>query len=230
MSPIFVVGLFALLGFISFATYRTSQLLRTWQPEENILLVPFENIARLGLIAVCVGLGLISGRGPAALGWIPTDPLGDVALGIVAGLAISIILLPPTLWVQRHHPEWHSNTVMRSIQPRNIQEWPWVVLALIPMALVEELLFRSLLLGGFAPYVNIIYFAIAVSILFGLLHLPQGEWGVLAVTLVGLALSALFLWRDSLLIVVVAHWVANVAQLVQATFLFPDSPAPPAED
>jgi len=61
MSPIFVIGLFALLGFISFATFRTSQLLRTWQPEENILLVPFENLARLGLIADLIVFFIIAG-------------------------------------------------------------------------------------------------------------------------------------------------------------------------
>lgn len=216
MLILFTAGVLALLAFVSFATYRTAQLLQEWQPDENLLLLPGENLARLGLIVVCVALGFISPQTPAQLGWIPADPLGDIATGVLAGIAISLVLLPPTLWIMRRHPEWYNDVVLRSIQPRTRREWFLVILALIPVALLEELLFRSLLLGGFAPYVNVVYFAIAAAILFGLLHQPQGEWGVVGVTLVALVLSALFLWRGSLLVVVIAHWVANIGQLLQA--------------
>lgn len=219
MSPLFLIGLLALLTFISFATYRTGQLLRSWQPEENLLLMPFENAARLGMIALCVGLGWLSGRGAAGLGWLPAQPLADIGLGVAAGLGLSLALLPMGLWVRRYRPAWYSDVVMQAVMPRTRREWPLVILAFLPTALLEELLFRSLLLGGFAPFVDVLYFAVAVSIFFGLLHLPQGEWGVVGVTLVALALSALFLWRQSLLVVVMAHWVANVAQLVQAWWL-----------
>ena len=219
MPILFVVGLVLLLGFVSFATYRTGQLLETWQPEENLLLLPFENLARLVMIAAGFGLGWLSGLGPAALGWIPTDLVGDIGIGLVTGVTISLALLPPTLWVQRHRPQWQSDVVERAIRPRNRGQWPLVLLALIPVALLEELLFRSLLLGGFAPYVNVLFFAVAASILFGLLHRPQGEWGVVGVTVVGLILSALFLWRLSLWVVVIAHWTANAGQMIQAEML-----------
>ncbi len=216
MPILFALGLLTLLGFMSFATYRTGQMLKEWEPEENLLLLPTENVARLGLIAVSVGLGFLSGVGPETLGWIPEDPIGDSVLGVVVGVAVSLILFFPSQWVRRRQPQLYSDVVMRSIRPRSRNQWPWVILALIPVAVLEELLFRSLLLGGFSPYVNVLFFAIAASMFFGLLHLPQGEWGVVAVTLVGLAFSALFLWRGSLLLVVVAHWVANILQLIQA--------------
>lgn len=223
MSILFPLGLLLLLGFVSFATYRTGQLLRTWTPEENLLLAPFETIARLGMIGFCVVLGLLSGRGPTALGWVPADIRGDIAIGLAAGLLVSLALLLPSLWVRRHRPQWYSDVVLRSIRPRSRRQWPLVLLALIPVALLEELIFRSLLLGGFSPYVNVIFFAIAASILFGLLHMPQGEWGVIGVTLAGLVFSALFLWRESLWVVVVAHWAANAIQLAQAQWLEPIS-------
>lgn len=219
MSLFFPLGLIVLLTFIGFATFRTGQLLKSWQPQENLLLLPLENLARLGMIAVCFGLGVLSGREAAGLGWLPADPWGDIGIGALAGAGLSLALLPPTLWVRRHRPHWQSDVVIRSIMPRSARQWPLVILAFLPVALLEELLFRSLLLGGFAPYVNVLFFAIAVSIFFGLLHLPQGEWGVVGVTLVSLALSFLFLWRGSLLVVVIAHWVANVAQLGQAVWL-----------
>ena len=216
MFILFALGTIALIAFVSFATYRTGQLLEYWQPEENLLLLPGENLVRLGLIAVCIGLGFISPQTPEQLGWLPADPLGDIAIGALAGVAISLALLPPTLWILHRRPEWYNDVVLRNIRPHSRREWLLVILALIPVALLEELLFRSLLLGGFAPYVNVIYFAIAAAILFGLLHRPQGEWGIVGVTLVALVLSALFLWRGSLLVVVIAHWVTNVGQLLQA--------------
>ncbi len=215
---LFGFGLALLLGFVSFATYRTGQLLATWQPEQNLLLLPFENIARFGMIAVAIGLGIISGRGPEALGWVSAQPLQDILIGVAVGIGISLALLLPSLWVKRNRPQWQSDVVLNSIRPRSRRQWPLVLLALIPVALLEELLFRSLLLGGFAPFVNVWWFALAASILFGLLHRPQGEWGVVAVTLVSLVFSALFLWRTSLLLVVAAHWMANVSQLVQAAW------------
>ena len=213
MSPIFLIGLLALLAFIAFATYRTNQALKEWTPEENILLSPPENIARLVLIALAVGLGFLSGEDFHALGWQPLHPLGDALIGILLGIAIPLALYYPSRWVETHHPQWYSDIVVESIRPRSRREWPWVILALLPVAIMEELLFRSLLLGAFAPHVNILYFVIGVSVVFGLLHLPQGEWGVVGVILVSLVLSVVFLWRESLLAVVVAHWLMNVVQL-----------------
>ena len=214
MSPIFLFGLLVLLTFIAFATYRTNQALKEWTPEENLLLSPPENIARLVLIALAVGLGFLSGEDFHTLGWQPQDPLGDVLIGVLLGVAIPLALYYPSRWVETHHPEWYSDIVVESIRPRHRRQWPWVILALLPVALMEELLFRSLLLGAFTPYVNIVYFVIGVSVIFGLLHLPQGEWGVIGVIFVSLVLSVVFLWRRSLLAVVIAHWLMNVVQLV----------------
>jgi len=214
MSPFFLIGLIGLLVFISLATWRTNQVLKEWVPEENILLSLPENLARLALIVLAIGLGFLSGESYRTLGWLPPDPLGDIAIGLGVGLLVPLVLYYPSKWVETHHPQWYSDVVVRSIRPRSSREWPWVVLALLPIALMEELLFRSLLLGAFVPHVNILYFVIGVSVFFGLLHMPQGEWGVIGVILVSLLFSVLFLWRESLLVVVIAHWLMNVMQLV----------------
>lgn len=218
MSSLFLIGLLVLLSFIAIATYRTNQVLKEWTPEENILLSLPENIARLVMIIIAVGLGFLSGESYRALGWLPPHPLSDVGIGITMGILLPVLLFFPSRWVETHHPEWYSDVVIRSIRPRSPREWPWVILALLSVAFMEEMLFRSLLLGAFAPHVNIIYFVIGVSILFGLLHLPQGEWGVSGVILVSLILSVLFLWRESILVVFIAHWMMNVMQLVLDAF------------
>ena len=225
MSPLFLIGLFALLAFIGVATWRTNQVLKVWDPEENLLLSLPENLARLAIIALAIGLGFLSGESFRTLGWAPPHPLGDIIIGIGAGVLIPLLLYFPSKWVETHHPQWYSDVVVRSIRPRSSREWPWVVLALLPIALMEELLFRSLLLGAFAPHVDILYFVIGVSVIFGLLHMPQGEWGVTGVILVSLALSVLFLWRESLLVVVIAHWLMNVMQLALDAWLGNDGDA-----
>ncbi len=214
MSTLFLLGLAIVLSFFAFATYRTNQILQTWEPEENLLLAPAENLARLVFIALLIGLGFLSGEDPKLLGWHPQHPWQDIALGLLLGVGIPLALFYPSRWIETHRPEWYSDVVLRSIRPRSRREWPWVVLALLPVAIMEELLFRSLLLGAFIPHVNILYFVIGVSILFGLLHLPQGEWGVVGVIVVSVVLSLVFLWRESLLVVIVAHWLMNVMQLV----------------
>lgn len=216
---LFSFGLALLLGFVCFATYRTGQVLASWKPDQNLLLFPGETLARLVMIGVAVGLGVLSGRGPAALGWASGQPLADGAIGLAVGAAVALALLPPTLWVRRHRPGWHNDVVLESIRPRSRRQWPLVLLALVPVALLEELLFRSLLLGGFGSFVAVWWFALAASILFGLLHRPQGDWGVAAVTAVSLVFSALFIWRPSLLLLTAAHWMANAAQLALAAWL-----------
>ncbi|MCO6450762.1 MAG: CPBP family intramembrane metalloprotease [Caldilineales bacterium] len=219
MPILFLFGLSVVLAFISFATFRTGQLLQVWKPDVNLLLLPWENVGRVALIGICFGLGWISGRTPAELGWVSPDPLKDAGIGVALGLAIVLVLLFPELLVKRYRPQWHSDVVLQSIRPRSRRQWPLVMLALVLVALLEELIFRSLLLGGLAPYVNVLFFAIAASILFGLLHLPQGIWGVIAVIIVSLIFSGVFLWQLSLLLVVIAHWTVNVGQLALAQWL-----------
>jgi membrane protease YdiL (CAAX protease family) len=55
-----------------------------------------------------------------------------------------------------------------------------------------------------------------LALIFGLLHWPQGAWGVFGVTLVALALSGLFLASNSLWVVLAAHYVLNLGQLILA--------------
>jgi membrane protease YdiL (CAAX protease family) len=102
---------------------------------------------------------------------------------------------------------------MKAILPRNPREQILVPLALLPAALLEELLFRSLLLGGFSLFAPPLLLAAVFSLLFGLMHSPQGRFGIVVTAVVGFLLCLLFLWRWSLLPTVVAHYVINLRQL-----------------
>lgn len=222
---VFVVGSLVLLGLICWLTYRSGQLLRELEassPDElarlgNLLLSPPENAFRLLLIAAYMTLGRVSGLPAGRLGWTTASPLADLTWGLILGIAASLALFPLTRWaVVRFGSQLYSPLVLRNILPRSRREWVLVPLAFIPAALLEELLFRSLLLGGFSVFLPPSLLAVGGSVLFGLMHAPQGRLGMLIAGLLSLGLCALFLWRGSLLTPLVAHYAINVAQLVQA--------------
>jgi membrane protease YdiL (CAAX protease family) len=94
-----------------------------------------------------------------------------------------------------------------------------VLLALLPAAAVEELLFRSLPLGGLGWLVPPQWLLWPLALFFGLLHWPQGPWGVLGTALAGIALSLLFLATRSLWVPLAAHYVMNVVQILAAKMI-----------
>ena len=117
------------------------------------------------------------------------------------------------LVVNTFGPGVYSPRVMQAILPRNRREQLLVPLALLPAALLEELLFRSLLLGGFSLFAPPLLLAAVFSLLFGLMHAPQGRFGIVVTAAVGFLLCLLFLWRWSLLPTMVAHYAINILQL-----------------
>ena len=106
--------------------------------------------------------------------------------------------------------------LLRCIIPANRREWLLVLLALLPAAAVEELLFRSLPLGGLAGLIAPGWLLWPLALCFGLLHWPQGGWGVVGTTLAAIAFSLLFLAMQSIWAPLAAHYVMNVAQMVLA--------------
>ena len=214
----FVASVGLLMAFVACATYRSGQLLRAgWLPAENLLLSLPDNLARLLLVALCVTLGAFTGPGPQALGWATTYLGQDLAWGLLAGLGLTALIAGTGQLIERR---WGrvltDDKLARSILPANAREWAGVIVALLPAAAVEELLFRSLPLGGLGWLIAPWWLMWPLALLFGLLHWPQGMWGVFGTTLVALALSGLFLARGSLWSVLAAHYVVNLGQLILA--------------
>ncbi|RME63439.1 MAG: CPBP family intramembrane metalloprotease, partial [Caldilineae bacterium] len=172
------------------------------------------NAMRLGLILACIGLGVLSGQGPAQLGWRITHFNRELAVGLAVGLALALFFHRATLGVMRFTGErYYSPLVVESVMPRDGREFVWVLLAFLPAVLLEELLFRSLLLGGFMFLAPPGLLLVSWSVLFGLLHSPQGLWGMVGAGLAGLIFGLLFLWQGGLLAPFVAHYLANVVQV-----------------
>jgi len=214
---LFLTGLLILLALIALSTVRTGRLLRTWTPPFNPLLSLPENALRLGLIGLCIVLGYAFGPGPVALGWQTTHVGRDLAVGGVLGVAMAgFFALAGQAAVRRWGPEVYDDRVLRCILPNARREWPGVMLALLPAAALEELLFRSLPLGGLAWLIAPQWLMWPLALFFGLLHWPQGGWGVTGTTLAAIMLSLLFLATGSIWPPLAAHYVMNVLQVAVA--------------
>ena len=214
---LFLAGLTALIALVAVGTVRTGRLLRTWTPPFNPLLSLPENALRLAMIAASIALGLAFGPGPAALGWQTTYIGRDLALGAAFGVVMAgFFALAGRVAVRRWGPEVYDDRVLRCILPVSRHERPGVALALLPAALLEELLFRSLPLGGLTWLIAPHWLLWPLAVFFGLLHWPQGGWGVAGTTLAAILLSLLFLATGSIWPPLAAHYVMNVLQVAVA--------------
>jgi membrane protease YdiL (CAAX protease family) len=95
----------------------------------------------------------------------------------------------------------------------------WVLLLCVALPVVagfEELLFRAILIGGFATGFGVSPWLLAAvsSVLFALGHGAQGPLGMAVTGVLGFALAAAFVLTGSLLAVVVAHYLVNAAEFV----------------
>jgi len=223
VNPYFVAGTLLLTAFLAYATYQSALLLRKFVPQENLLLNPAENVVKLLMVAFCLLLARISGLPAAAFGlhYDVAGVLRDGGIGLVGGLLALLAVNFLSEWAVR---VWgtniYSDLVMRLVTPRTGRASVWlaVAAAMAVAVLLEELLFRGLLLGGLSGAAGWMRWlaALPLSVLFGLLHLPQGRLGVVGAGLLSLVLSALFLLTGGLFAPFVAHYLINILQLVRA--------------
>lgn len=215
--PAFVGATLLLALFLGYTAWRTAVLLRTWRPAQNPMLSTPENALRLILVGICIALGAIADVDAARLGWTFTDLPGQALRGTLWGLGLAFLFgfLTRSL-IARTGRRFYSPLVLELILPKSHHEFFLLAFAMIPAVLLEELLYRSLLIGGLTPLVPSAVLIVVVGVVFGLLHTPQGTWGTLGATLAGILFGWLFVREGSLVLPVVAHYVANLAQIAWA--------------
>jgi membrane protease YdiL (CAAX protease family) len=217
MLWLFAVGVGLLIAFVAVGTVRAGLVLRHWTPPFNLLLSVPDNLARFVLIGLCVVLGVGLGPGPAVLGWGTAHLAQDLLWGALAGVLLSLALAGAgRVAIRQWGAGVYSNKMLQCILPVNRGEWIRVLLALLPAAALEELLFRSLPLGGLGWLLGPWWLLWPLSLFFGLLHWPQGAWGVVGATLAAVALSLLFLASGSIWLPLAAHYFLNMTQLALA--------------
>ncbi|MHB1007157.1 MAG: CPBP family glutamic-type intramembrane protease [Chloroflexota bacterium] len=213
-SLFFVAGTLVLLGFVWLNAYLGAALLRQTELRHNPLLHPLEVGARFVFVFLCLLLGWLSGLSPVELGWRLDGWPAEALAGLLVGVVLQEINHWSTRWaVERFGWEIYDPALLRAMLPRGGRERWLAAGALLPAALAEEMLFRSLAVGGFSYYVPALLLTVLFAIAFGLAHLPQGRLGVVGAGALGLLLGLLFLWRWSVIACTVAHYVVNLVQL-----------------
>ena len=211
------LGIILLTIFLAWLTYRSHVLLKVFQPPFNLLLSPFELIVRLLLVGLCLLLAWLSNLPADQLGLISSQPLQTVGLGLGIGLVVQVAINGLTRWaIGRFGRHIYSPLVIRNILPRRPSEWIGVALAFWPAVAMEELLFRSLWLGGFGQVVPLPLLIGGTSLLFGLMHQPQGLLGMLAAGGINVLFCLLFIGSGELLLPLIAHYTINLLQVVAA--------------
>ncbi|WP_179213601.1 CPBP family intramembrane glutamic endopeptidase [Halorubrum vacuolatum] len=174
-------------------------------------------------VAVTQGIALAA---LVALAWwadVPAAAFGlsmdDLAAGVLlAGVALGVLFYTGNeiaAGIGRRVGMPVSERLREAMAPDDARGWTFLLVVVLPViALFEEALFRGALIGAFAlgfgvdPWL----LAVASSILFGLGHGAQGRLGVLVTGVLGFALAAVFVLTESLLLVIVVHYVINALE------------------
>lgn len=214
---VFVAGTVVLTVALTYMTAATARVLRRGPLPYNPLLHPLEVLFRFGLLAVCLVLLWWSGFSPAQFGFvrfsIPRDLFLGAGLGIVLVWGVnlfSVLLLSDT------SAGFYSKHALFSMRPTSAAEMVLTALATLPAAALEELLFRSMWIGGFSVWLSVPALIVAIAILFGVMHVAQGLWGILVTGIVGVLFGMLFVWSGSFWLILVTHWVMNLNQFILA--------------
>lgn len=169
------------------------------------LLVGAAWLAEIPLTALGVTLGNPSNVGLPAVG-----------IGIAVGIALYIgnelaAVVVDALGVD------YSEGLRESLAPETLQGWVVLLGGVLPIiAGFEELLFRAALIGAFATGFGLSPWLLAAfsTAAFAVGHGAQGPGGIAVTGLLGFALAAAFILTESLLVVVVAHYLVNALEFV----------------
>ena len=181
--------------FIAFMTYQSYQLLTRYRPDFNLLLSLPETIARIVMVLICLLIAWISGLSMAELGLTVNNLWWSIAVGLGVGTVIQITINVATVQaVNRYGSHIYSPWLVRNILPRHPAQWVWVALAFIPPIAMEELLFRTLWIGLFQDIIPLILLIGGTSLVFGLMHGPQGKLGIIVTGTINAIFCLLFVW------------------------------------
>jgi membrane protease YdiL (CAAX protease family) len=111
----------------------------------------------------------------------------------------------------------HMEDVPASLVPAGIGEILLGGVMVLIVALAEEIIFRGYLLTRLKEITENTWLSVFLStLLFTLGHVYEGTAGMMAVGYIGLVFSLLFLWKKSLAIVIVLHFLTNFIPIVIA--------------
>ncbi len=170
--------------------------------------------------AAIVGAAWLADVPPVALGVAVGDPwsvgLPAVVVGLVVGVALYVANELSSVLLDATGVEY-SEGLREALAPDTLRGWAILLGVVLPViAGFEELLFRAALVGAFAAGFGVSPWILALfsTVAFAVGHGAQGPGGVVVTGLLGFALAAAFVLTESLLVVVVAHYLVNALEFV----------------
>ena len=155
---------------------------------------------------------------PAAAVGLATDAFArpDLLGGVALGVALHVVNAVGSRLTDRFElgdPE----RLRRAMTPETAVGWVGLLGVVLPLvAGFEELLFRGVLIGAFATGFGLSPWLLAglSSAAFALGHGAQGRLGIVVSGALGFVLAVGFVLTDSLVTVVIAHYLVNALEFV----------------
>jgi membrane protease YdiL (CAAX protease family) len=174
----------------------------------------FQDLGLLGLVVFFVWR---NGEGLASVGLRWAQPVREALLGIVfffPALGGVSLLLGGLRRVGMDVPEAPPSY----LTPEGDAQSALAVLLLLVVAVSEEVLFRGYLLLRFRQLTKKVSVAVILSILFfSVGHLYEGIAGVIGVALLGLIYAVVYVWRGSLMMPIVMHFMHNYSAIFMSS-------------
>lgn len=151
-----------------------------------------------------------------ALGVGLTDIGSALAIGVAVGVALYAANAAGAVGANALGYDYDEQ-LRELLTPETTIGWIVLLGAVLPIiALFEELLFRAALIGGLSAGFDISpwFLAGGSSAAFAFGHGAQGRLGILVTGVLGFALAIVFIQTNSLLAVVVAHYLVNALEFV----------------
>jgi membrane protease YdiL (CAAX protease family) len=187
------------------------------------------------------GLGLGAATGCIVLVWLGRSRLSsiglttrklvqNIALGLASLIGFYFVLLTGTFAAFLLYPDLiHESTTAQEAITEHIPRMTFlqIVLFCSCVAFYEEVVFRGFLLTRLHTIFRRWWLAVPVAVMaFGLPHGYEGPLAVVVVTLLGLTMSILFIWRKSLVPAITMHFVHNTLVFAYLTYLAPKLGSP----
>ncbi|UPM42409.1 CPBP family intramembrane glutamic endopeptidase [Halocatena salina] len=195
------------------------------RPSPTERLSPVTVLLNVGLSQGLFGVLLLAGVWftsvpMAALGVDTADPksFGGVAfgVGIITGIGLyAINALGAACATALDHE--YDHRLREHLTPETTTGWLILLGGVLPIiAGFEELLFRGALIGALSTGFSISPWLLAVgsSIAFAVGHGAQGRIGVLVTGVLGFGLAGIFVLTNSLLVVIIAHYLINALEFL----------------
>ncbi|MEW5801848.1 MAG: type II CAAX endopeptidase family protein [bacterium] len=173
----------------------------------------------LGLTALIFFILTLRGEQPSLIGWTRKDLKKHVFWGIVT-FPLFYFSVGEILDFFTHAGLSHIEEVPLSLMPTGIWEIVLGGVLVLVVAFAEEIIFRGYLITRLEEITeNPLISVLLSTLLFTIGHAYEGAAGMMAVGYIGLVFSLLFLWKKSLAMVIVLHFLTNFIPIVIAPIL-----------